>query len=205
VPRLFDAALVTLVLLAQSARGSASAQAQPGGVPARPASATPSTSKGALPIEKRLDYVPAERFDHIRDIVVRTNREGATLFNAPDEQTSYMLLRRTKPSQVELHSRWDDLIVVRSGRGSVEVGPRVTRARQAGTGELRGGSIEGPTRLSLKPGDVTRIPAGVPHAFIPEGTEPWEMLVIKVRRPEKPLKKVPPLRSVSTPAREGKK
>jgi hypothetical protein len=41
------------------------------------------------------------------------------------------------------------------------------------------------------PGDLARIPAGVPHAVLPSGSEPWEMLVVKVRRPAKPLKRTP--------------
>jgi mannose-6-phosphate isomerase-like protein (cupin superfamily) len=142
-------------------------------------------------LASRADYVPVERYDQIRALVTRTRAEGGQLFIAPDQQTSYMVLRRTTESAVEEHSRWDDILIVRAGTGSVELGARTTGARVAAPGELRGGRITTPRRLLLRPGDVARIPAGVPHAFVPRGPEPWEMLVVKVRRPDKPLKRTP--------------
>jgi mannose-6-phosphate isomerase-like protein (cupin superfamily) len=139
-------------------------------------------------LASRVDYVPVERFAQIRTLVDGAHAEGGTLFIAPDQQTSYMLLRRTAAGAVEEHSRWDDVLIVRSGRGVVELGPRTVGARVAAPGELRGGTLVEARRLVLRTGDVARIPAGVPHAFHPEGAEPWEVLVVKVRRPGKPLK-----------------
>jgi hypothetical protein len=75
-------------------------------------------------LNSRLDYVPSERYEDIRNFVVRAPAEGATLFNSPDNQASYVLVRRTKPGNVEEHSRWDDLIIVQSGTGDVEVGAK---------------------------------------------------------------------------------
>ena len=59
---------------------------------------------------------------------------------APDEQTVYMLVRRTTESDIEEHSRWDDI--------------KESRV--------------------LRRGDVARVPAGMPHRFVPSGGEPWE-------------------------------
>ncbi len=177
-----------------------------GGAPriARGQSAPRATAPVALPsgrtwqttapmpgLASRADYVPAERYNEIRALVTRMRAEGGELFIAPDQQTSYMVLRRTTESEVEEHSRWDDILIVRAGTGSIELGARTTGARMAAPGELRGGRITTPRRMVLRPGDVARIPAGVPHAFVPSGSEPWEMLVVKVRRPNKPLKRVP--------------
>jgi len=150
---------------------------------------TRSVRAEALP--SRVDYVPRGRYDELRDYIVRSRATGGTLFNSPDGQTNYMIVRRTTASDVEEHSRWDDLIIVRSGTGTVEVGPRATGARFLAAGELRGGTITAPSRLDLRPGDIARIPAGVPHAFSPSGAEPWEFLLVKVRRPGKPLRRPP--------------
>jgi mannose-6-phosphate isomerase-like protein (cupin superfamily) len=70
-------------------------------------------------LNSRLDYVPSERYEDIRNFVVRAPAEGATLFNSPDNQASYVLVRRTKPGNVEEHSRWDDLIIVPTGTGDI--------------------------------------------------------------------------------------
>ena len=148
---------------------------------ARPAESLPS----------RVDVVPVDRYNELRDYVIHARAEGGTLFNAPDGQTTYMLVRRTKPSEVEEHSRWDDLIVVRSGAGSIDVGPRTKGAHFLSAGELRGGTITKLSRIELRAGDIVRIPAGVPHAFAPTGVEPWEFLLLKIRRPNKPLKRPP--------------
>jgi mannose-6-phosphate isomerase-like protein (cupin superfamily) len=144
----------------------------------------------ALP--SKVDYVPQGRYDELRNYVVRAHATGGTLFNSPDGQTNYMMVLRTAPSNVEEHSRWDDLIIVRAGSGTIEVGPKTTGARFLSAGELRGGTITSPSRLELRPGDIARIPAGTPHAFTPNGSEPWEFWLVKIRRPNKPLKRPPP-------------
>ena len=178
---------ITLFAAVETARGQSTSRATT--TAAR--TAAPRQPGRAESFNSRLDYVPSERYEDIRNFVVRARVEGATVFNSPDNQTSYLLVRRTNPSNVEEHSRWDDLIIVQSGTGDVEVGAKTTGARFLAAGEMRGGTITTPSRVSLRAGDVARIPAGVPHAFTPTGTMPWEFLLIKVRRPNKPLK-VPP-------------
>ena len=164
--------------------------------PARAATTPSRTSAPIRPrraesLDSRLDYVPTERTDDLRNYIVRARAQGGTLFNSPDGQTNYRLVRRTAESEVEEHSRWDDLIIVQSGAGEIQVGPKTKGSRFMAAGELRGGTITAPSRVSLRVGDVVRIPAGVPHSFAPSSAEPWEFLLIKVRRPNKPLKRPP--------------
>jgi len=136
-----------------------------------------------------IDYVPAYRFDYVRDYAVHTRTMGGTVAVAWDEQTAYMLVRRTAESEVEEHSRWDDVLLVRAGTGAIVYGARARGARVIAPGELRGGTLTTKESRVLHVGDMVRIPAGVPHAFVPGGTEPWELLVVKVRRPDRPLKR----------------
>jgi hypothetical protein len=103
------------------------------------------TRAEALP--SKVDYVPQGRYDELRNFVVRMHATGGTLFNSPDGQTNYMMVHRTKASDVEEHSRWDDLIIVRSGSGTVEVGPKTKGPASWGAGELRGGTTTAPSRL----------------------------------------------------------
>lgn len=178
------------------ASGSLPLGAQTSQVAAAPASAVTST-KTAKParaeaLATKVDFVPQGRYDELRDWVVRSHATGGTLFNSPDGQTNYMLVLRSKPSDVEEHSRWDDLVIVRAGSGTVDVGRKATGAHFLAAGELRGGTISKPTQLTMGPGDIARIPAGVPHAFTPNGNAPWEFWLVKIRRPNKPLKRPPP-------------
>lgn len=137
----------------------------------------------------RIDYVPSSRIDEIRSFAKAMNTGGGTVANAWDLQTSYMLVRRTTESDVEEHSRWDDVILVRAGNGAVIFGPRAKGARAVAAGELRGGALVTRESRVLHPGDIARVPAGVPHAFIPAPGEPWELLIVKVRQGEKPLRR----------------
>jgi mannose-6-phosphate isomerase-like protein (cupin superfamily) len=159
--------------------------------PASHARSGPTKPVRAETLPSKVDYVPQGRYDELRNLVVRSRAMGGTLFNSPDGQTNYVLVLRTRPSDVEEHSRWDDLIITRAGSGSIEVGRRTKGAHFLAAGELRGGAITAPSRLEIRAGDIVRIPAGIAHAFVPNGTEPWEFVVIKVRRPNKPLKRPP--------------
>jgi mannose-6-phosphate isomerase-like protein (cupin superfamily) len=179
-----------VVLVASPGRAQGPAT-QSQGTPSFQAKAARTDSVRAEALPSKVDYVPQGRYDELRKFVVLTGARGGTLFNSPDGQTNYMMELRTVASDVEEHSRWDDLIIVRSGSGSVEVGPRTKGGRFMSAGELRGGTIVAPSRLELRVGDIARIPAGIPHAFVPNGPGPWEFLLVKVRRPNKPLKRPP--------------
>ena len=181
----------TGVVLAASPGHTQGAATQSQATPSFRAKAARTDSVRAEALPSKVDYVPQGRYDELRKFVVLTGARGGTLFNSPDGQTNYMMQLRTVASDVEEHSRWDDLIIVRSGSGSVDVGPRTKGARFMAAGELRGGTIVAPSRLELRVGDIARIPAGIPHAFVPNGPEPWEFLLVKVRRPNKPLERPP--------------
>ena len=147
------------------------------------------TALAAVRPHALIDYVPAYRFDYVRAYAVNSRTVGGTVAVAWDEQTSYMLVRRTAESEVEEHSRWDDVLLVRSGTGAIVYGSRATGAKLVAPGELRGGALTTRESRVLRVGDMARIPAGVPHAFVPSSAEPWELLIVKVRRPNKPLRR----------------
>lgn len=137
---------------------------------------------------RRVDYIVAERFADVAEYAARSNTVGATVHVAADEQTYYRLVRRRVGSEVEVHARWDDIVIVRAGRGGMEVGDSVSGARRVSGGEWRGGTLGARRMFPLKPGDVLRVPAAVPHAFVADSALPLELLIIKVRRPGLPLR-----------------
>jgi mannose-6-phosphate isomerase-like protein (cupin superfamily) len=113
---------------------------------------------------------------------------GATLLTSGDEQTIYMLVRRTVSSVPEVHARWDDLVLVRDGSGAIEMGDSLIGSRYRAPGERAGGTIAKSYRIVVHAGDLVRIPAAVPHAFIVSGSQPLQYLVIKHRRQELPIR-----------------
>lgn len=148
----------------------------------RPRKAGPTAAQ-----RRKLDFVPAARFEEARRRAVRAGSQGSPVHVAADQETSYVMAVRTDSSEVEQHARWDDIIVVRSGRGGVSFGERAIGRRTLAPGEFRGGRLAGAWQLHLAPGDVARIPAGVPHLFWRSSAEPFEYLVIKVRRGDRPI------------------
>ncbi len=136
---------------------------------------------------RKLDFVPAARFAEARARATKAGSQGSPVHVSADKQTSYTMIVRTDTSDVEQHARWDDFVIVQSGRGGVSFGTRAEGRRMLAAGEYRGGRLEGVHHLRLGPGDVVRIPAGVPHAFWPEGGAPFEYMVIKVRHADRPI------------------
>ncbi|MBX9928108.1 MAG: cupin domain-containing protein [Gemmatimonadaceae bacterium] len=135
------------------------------------------------------DYIPRQRFVEAMKRASVTNAMGSPVLVAKDDQTAYLVIHRSEPSAVEEHSRWDDIIVVQSGRATLLLGRGKTRgATLRAPGELRGGTLTDPLRVPLSIGDVARVPAGVAHALEPVGVDTLRAILIKVRRPSKPLR-----------------
>lgn len=97
-----------------------------------------------------------------------------------------IVLRRTATTEVESHDEWDDVMLVRSGAGTVLWGGQLRDARTVAPGEYRGGEIAGGRGRRLVAGDVLVLPAGVPHQVVLEPGEELTYLLIKVQQPPRP-------------------
>ncbi|HEY8166021.1 MAG TPA: cupin domain-containing protein, partial [Gemmatimonadaceae bacterium] len=91
-------------------------------------------------------------------------------------------------SQPEWHARWDDFVIVRSGTGVIVFGDSLVGSTLRAPGERRGGTFTRYDQIVVRPGDIVRIPAAVPHAFVVTGKEPLEFLLIKTRRQNLPIR-----------------
>jgi mannose-6-phosphate isomerase-like protein (cupin superfamily) len=87
---------------------------------------------------------------------------------------------REGSGQSEVHEKFADFVIVRSGGGAILVGGTSKNAKPTTPGETRGDGVEGGTRYKLTPGDVLYIPAGVPHQMIVEKGKELNAMVIKV-------------------------
>lgn len=139
-------------------------------------------------LRRHVDYVDTAAVRDARKYLIRYRGVGTTVFTSPDEQTNYVLVRRVVNSEVERHARWDDLIIVRGGSGALVVGDRAKGETFRAPGEYRGGTLVSPRTLVIHNGDVVRVPAGMPHSFEVNKDAPLEYLLVKIRRPELPLR-----------------
>ena len=120
--------------------------------------------------------------------LARGHYVGMTVLTSADEQTTYLVVRRTTSSQPEWHARWDDFVIIRSGTGVIVFGDSLVGSTLRAPGERRGGTFTRNYQIVVRPGDIVRIPAAVPHAFVVTGKEPLEFLLIKTRRQNLPIR-----------------
>jgi mannose-6-phosphate isomerase-like protein (cupin superfamily) len=137
---------------------------------------------------RRVDFIDARRLSQTAAGLPRRPVAGTTVLTSSDDQTTYLLVRRTTTSKPEVHARWDDLVIVRSGTGAIELGDSLVGSRYRAPGERIGGTFTRSFQIVVHAGDIVRIPAAVPHAFIVSGAEALEYLVIKQRRQALPIR-----------------
>lgn len=119
----------------------------------------------------------------------RTPEKPGRLLAKSTDNESYLIVVRTKPGDVEIHEQFDDITIVRSGKGVLRTGHQVSGARPSGNGpdrEWLGGTIEDKRDRKIAEGDFLVIPAGLGHQYIPEPGETLTYVVIKVRNVKKP-------------------
>lgn len=92
-----------------------------------------------------------------------------------------LVFHREGTGEAELHERFADLLVVRSGKGGIQVGGKIVDPRNIAKDEIRGKSIEGGTRYSLASGNVLYIPAKVPHRTLVDPGQHLNVLVVKIQ------------------------
>ena len=91
----------------------------------------------------------------------------------------FRMLYRDADGVPEQHDNIVDVVIVRSGQGTLLLGGKMINPKAStGRGEYLGTGIEGGERHELAPGDLVHIPARVPHAFlVPKGEHITYVLV----------------------------
>jgi mannose-6-phosphate isomerase-like protein (cupin superfamily) len=87
---------------------------------------------------------------------------------------------RNGNGEAEIHVKQADLLLIRSGEGTVLVGGKIVDGAPSGTDEIRGKSIDGATRYPIAAGDVLYIPANTVHQFLVEPGKSFTAMVVKV-------------------------
>jgi uncharacterized RmlC-like cupin family protein len=87
--------------------------------------------------------------------------------------------REASSGRAELHEKQADLIIVQSGHATIIVGGKILNGQTSAPNEIRGTSIEGGERQTLKAGDVVHVPARTPHQVV-DTSQAFDYIVLKV-------------------------
>jgi len=87
---------------------------------------------------------------------------------------------RNGPGEAEIHEKLADLMLIRSGEGTVMIGGKIVEGKPTGPGEIRGKSIEGAKPYPIKTGDVLYIPANTVHQFQVAPGKSFTAMVVKI-------------------------
>ena len=100
-------------------------------------------------------------------------RETLADYGNPSGAHRFRCIRRDGDGRPEQHDNIDDVVYIQSGQGTLLVGGEMLGRR----GDL-GTAITGGSRYPVRAGDVLRIPAGTPHAYlVPDGGHVTYVLV----------------------------
>jgi mannose-6-phosphate isomerase-like protein (cupin superfamily) len=94
---------------------------------------------------------------------------------------NFILAHREADGVPEVHETQVDVILVQSGSATLLVGGTLVNGETVSPHEKRNGTIRGGVRQKLEPGDVVRIPAGMPHQLFLDGAHEITYLVVKVK------------------------
>jgi mannose-6-phosphate isomerase-like protein (cupin superfamily) len=100
-----------------------------------------------------------------------------------------MLTVRPKIGYVEIHEQFDDVAIIRSGKGTFKTGHQVGKMiRVEGTKPSRNwfcDSIKDANVQRIAPGDFIIIPAMTAHQYLPDSGDTLTYWTIKVKRLKK--------------------
>jgi mannose-6-phosphate isomerase-like protein (cupin superfamily) len=140
---------------------------------------SPKASEQKNPVDHWSPAVLLERAAYLRKLAKHGDGSASeTLKEYP--QHCAMLSFRSRDGEVEVHERFADLFCVLAGKAALVTGGTVNGARTVAPGEIRGVSIEGGARQTLRAGDVAHVPAGTPHQMMVKAEDTITALVIKV-------------------------
>jgi len=87
---------------------------------------------------------------------------------------------RDGSGEAELHEKLADLLMIRSGEGTVLVGGKMVGGKPSGADEVRGTSVEGATSYPITAGDILYIPPNTVHQFVVAPGKNFTAMVVKI-------------------------
>ena len=87
---------------------------------------------------------------------------------------------RNGSGEAEIHVKQADLLLIKSGTGTVLVGGKIVEGKPTAADEIRGKAIEGGTKYPIAAGDTLYIPANTVHQFVIEPGQSFTAMVVKI-------------------------
>ncbi len=125
-------------------------------------------------------YIPAKQ---VAADVADTSKGPAVKIYFNHDTFLEEIAARDKTGQVEIHKSWNDYITALSGEAKLTVGGTPVGMKPTDPGEQRGDSITGGQTVTLHPGDMVTIPAGMPHWIQLAPHAHFKYLVFKTKEP----------------------
>jgi mannose-6-phosphate isomerase-like protein (cupin superfamily) len=128
-------------------------------------------------------YATARLLEQAKPLVAQAtaSKEGVAVLVLQKHPGSFTeIVVRVKSGQAEQHAEWADFMIALEGEATIVVGGELVGGKETKPGEIRGPEIRGGERYRLAPGEMLRIPPGVPHrALLADGTT-CKYLVLKL-------------------------
>jgi mannose-6-phosphate isomerase-like protein (cupin superfamily) len=141
---------------------------------------SPKASGPKSPVDHWSPAVLLERAAYLRKLAKHGDGSASeTLKEYP--QHCAMLSFRSGDGEAEVHEKFADLFCVLAGKATLVTGGVVNGARTIAPGEVRGASIEGGARQTLRAGDFAHVPAGTPHQMLVKAEDTFTSLVMKMQ------------------------
>ncbi|MGC1462364.1 MAG: hypothetical protein WA802_09195 [Terracidiphilus sp.] len=90
----------------------------------------------------------------------------------------------SRDCEPEMYQDFAFLFCVLAGSATLLAGGTLIRVQVVESGLMRGTSIEGGNRQELKAGEITHVPAGLPHQILVAGEKTFTCLVLKIQEVE---------------------
>lgn len=93
---------------------------------------------------------------------------------------SIMIVHRAATGQSEFHENQADIIIVRSGSGSLTLGGTIEGGKTTAPGEIRGSGIQNGDKQMLHAGDVVHVPPKTAHQVTLASGQTIDYFAVKV-------------------------
>lgn len=120
-----------------------------------------------------------EQITQFAQLAREKGSSGITLGNFGTH--ALMLSERTANGKAEVHTHFDDIMLVVQGQATLISGGEVIDPHNGSNGEIGGSGIRNGVTTTISSGDLIHIPAGTPHQLLIEHGVTYSALVIKVK------------------------
>jgi len=139
-------------------------------------------SLGTLRAEEAAHWSSGTLQGYTKKLAPNINPEHYALERLGDFGSHYALVvYREGNGPAESHETETDFYVIQSGEATLHTEGEIVGGKQTGPGEIRGSSIKGGKKATLKAGDTVNIPPKTPHQIVLEPGKRITYMILKIR------------------------